>query len=375
MPSRRALLTTAAILLMVASACRPVAPPPPPPLPNAPIGAEANAVLVDVDPDPAVLDEQIRDAPDPFVLAVDPTYCDSGSGAPSACFYAYTTQVGYVLTQALRSNDLVHWELGGYDSDGDTRPNSDARDRLAPWATFVGHWAPSVMYRPDSLGPRFVMWYSAVSIAGSTAGFHCLGVAVASSPAGPFVDTATAPAYCQTAQGGTIDPSLFVDTDGTPYLTYKTEGTASAPTRVWVSQLSDDGLALVAGTERTLLEVSKAPFSWENPIIEGPALARTPAGLFLFYSAYHWETAYYRIGVARCDAPLGPCQRVYRTPLVDPRGAMLGPGGQTPFTDAGGQWYLVFHAWSAPNVGYGNGGVRSLRVLPMTFPGGNPLVG
>jgi hypothetical protein len=54
---------------------------------------------------------------------------------------------------------------------------------------------------------------------------------------------------------------------------------------------------------------------------------------------------------------------------------MVGPGGQTPFVDGAGQWYLAFHAWSASQVGYGNGGVRTLRVLPMTFPGGNPAVG
>jgi len=323
-----------------------------------------------------VVDERPRDAPDPFILSVDPTYCDAGSGPPAACYYAYSTQVGFILTQVLRSSDLVHWELGGFDSDGDTWANSDARDRLAPWAKFAGHWAPTVMYSPDSLGPRFVMWYSAISISGPTAGYRCLGVAVATSPSGPFVDTAAAPTYCQTAQGGTIDPSVFVDTDGAAYLTYKTEGIGSVPTRSWVSQLTADGLALVAGTERLHLEVSKAPFSWELPIIEGPTLARTPAGLFLFYSAYHWETAYYKIGVARCDAPLGPCRRIYRTPLVDhTRGTMWGPGGQTPFADASGQWHLLFHAWTAPSVGYGNGGVRTMRLLPMTFPGGNPAAG
>jgi hypothetical protein len=104
-------------------------------------------------------------------------------------------------------------------------------------------------------------------------------------------------------------------------------------------------------------------------------LARTPAGLFLFYSAYHWATAYYKIGVARCDAPLGPCRRVYRTPVVESRAAMLGPGGQTAFADASGQWHLAFHAWTAGNVGYENGGIRTMRVLPLTFPGGNPAVG
>lgn len=379
MPSRRALtLIPAAVLIVAAGACRPVAPPPPPPpLPTAPSGVAANPTLVDLDPDPAHVNEQVHDAPDPFVLAVDPTYCDSGSGVPAACYYAYTTQVYFNLTPVYRSSDLVHWELGGYDVPGDVDdwPNGAARGALAPWAAVVGHWSPTVLYRPGSPGARFVMWYSAVSNTGATAGFHCLGVAVADSPDGPFVDTSTTPAYCQTAQGGTIDPSPFVDTNGTPYLTYKTEGAANVPTRLWVAQVTADGRSLASGTERLHLEVDRGSGSWENPIIEGPTMARTPAGLFLFYSAYHWETASYKIGVARCDAPSGPCRRVYRTPLVGSRSAMWGPGGQTPFADARGQWHLAFHAWVAPNVGYGNGGIRMLRILSMTFPGGNPAVG
>jgi len=380
--TRRALVLLV-IAALVFGACRRVAPAPPPPppppplLPLAPVGAAANPILIDLNPDPAVVAEQARDTPDPFVLAVDPTWCDTGTGAPPACFYAYTTQVYFNLTPVYRSSDLVHWELGGYDfpSDTDGWPNGAARGPLAPWAGFIGHWAPAVLFRPNSLGARFVMWYAAVSNTGPTSGFHCLGVAVADSPGGPFLDTSTTPAYCQTAQGGTIDPSPFVDTDGTPYLTYKTEGRAFVPTRIWISRLTPDGRSIVAGTERLLLEVDRAAGSWENPIVEGPSMARTPAGLFLFYSAYHWETPGYKVGVARCDTVLGPCRRVYRTPVVASRAAMWGPGGQSPFVDAAGQWHLAFHAWVAPNVGYGNGGRRSLRVLPLAFVAGLPKVG
>jgi hypothetical protein len=56
------------------------------------------------------------------------------------------------------------------------------------------------------------------------------------------------------------------------------------------------------------------------------------------------------------------------------RGAMLGPGGQTPVQLPDGSWRLMFHAWDNV-VGYDSGGERTLHVLPLTFPGGNPQVG
>ena len=370
MTSRRA-FALLAFATVVLAACRPVA------LPNAPAGTAASSVLVDVNPDPAVTDERAVDNPDPFVLAVDPSYCDTGSGPPAACYYVYSTQVYFNITPVMRSSDLVHWQLAGIDSpaDADPWPNGEARTSVSPWSDLFGHWAPAVLPRPSSPGARFVMWYAAQSHVDPTSGFHCLGVATADSPDGPFVDDATAPAYCQTDQGGTIDPSPFVDADGTPYLLYKTEGTSAIPTRLWISQLSADGRSVVPGTEHLLLENDQRPGSWEFPVTEAPAMVRTPSGLFLFYSAYYWSSPSYKIGVARCDTPIGPCRRIYNTPLVESRGAMLGPGGETPFVSASGQWYLAFHAWTSPNVGYDSGGLRSLRILPLSFPSGSPSVG
>jgi beta-xylosidase len=378
MPTRRA-VALLVIAMVVLGACRRITPAPPP-LPAAPVGVAANPTPIDLNPDPAVVEEQQRDAPDPFVLSVDPSWCDTGTGTPPACFYVYTTQVKFNLTPVYRSTDLVHWQLGGYDSpdDADDWPNGAARSGIAPWADFIGHWAPAVLERPSNPSGRFVMWYSAVSNVAPTAGYHCLGVAVADSPGGPFIDDSTAPAYCQKGEGGTIDPSPFVDSDGTAYLLAKTEGRSSAPvmpTRIWISTLAPDGRSVVAGSERLLLEVDRAAGSWENPIVESPSMARTPAGLFLFYSAYHWETSGYKVGVARCDTVLGPCRRVYRTPTLASRSKMWGPGGQSAFADAAGNWYLAFHAWAAPTVGYGNGGMRMLRILPMSFATGAPAIG
>ncbi len=383
MPPRRVLVVLG--LVLAAAACVPVPPPAaappaggggggtpaPPSLPAAPGHGDALAAGVDMEGDPTIRNWQNPDAPDPFTFAVNPTWCDTGTGppAPTACYYTYSTQVFPNITPVFQSTDLVTWEIAGLDgADVDTSPDGLARTSIAPWAELIGHWAPAVIERPaNPPGSRFVMWYSAekANVSG-TREPHCLGVAIAGSPDGDFVDTSTTPAYCQEAQGGTIDASPFIDTDGTAYLTYKTDGTPSIPTRIYISQLAADGMSLVPGTERLLLETDNSSGSWEPPIIEGPTMVRSAGGLFLFYSAALWQDSSYKVGVARCDAPLGPCTRIYSTPVLASLNAMRGPGGQTPVFDTEDNiWRIVFHSWTDPPVGYSAGGKRSIHALPL----------
>jgi hypothetical protein len=61
-------------------------------------------------------------------------------------------------------------------------------------------------------------------------------------------------------------------------------------------------------------------------------------------------------------------------PLVKSSGEMLGPGGQETFTDAAGQTWMAFHAWTAPRTSYRAGGARSLRFARLTFADGAPAV-
>ena len=52
-------------------------------------------------------------------------------------------------------------------------------------------------------------------------GSSCIGVATASTPAGPFNSSSSEALTCNEAMGGMIDPSPFVDTDGSVHLLYK----------------------------------------------------------------------------------------------------------------------------------------------------------
>jgi beta-xylosidase len=391
-----------ALFLLVLAACHPLKDPPPPPppsLPAAPIGLTATPALLHVAGHP----DEALGAPDPDVISVDPSWCTlppppdpttttttttsttsttatstttttttTPVPPPTACYYLYTTPtIRFVPTgvPVYRSTDLVHWTPAGPD-DGHGHASGIAFDGDVPGAEFP-LWAPSVL----QTGPhRFVMWFAEKATAFAQ---MCLWSATANNPDGPFVHD-TGP-WCKTDQGGVIDPSTFVDGDGSIYLTYKTEGLTApyVPTRIFAEQLNSAADVVVGGTEHELVEVMPAP-SFEYPIVEAPTLMRGPDGkLFLLYSANNWFTADYSVSVARCDTPAGPCNRVFSTPLLASRGAMLGPGGQTPFRDANGNWQLAFHAWAQADLQAQplDGSRRTLRVLPIEFPSNYPQIG
>ena len=359
-------------------------PAPPPPTPAPPTPAPPTVPTLPVAPGGAVAStRQIsgtnQDFPDPFVLRVDnPTNDPTICGGAATCYYAYATESGFLgllNVPVARSTDLTTWNWAGPDLTGgpggtpDGNPDRDAMPDLAPWVAFGKNWAPSVLARPDNPdGQQYVMYYTAQSKANSVyGGRQCVGIATAASPDGPFVDTSTAPVICRTTAGGTIDASPFVASDGTVYLTY------SDDVGIRAQRLTSNGLSLFGGEQLLMRFDTGLPF--EFPRIEGPTMfTASGAGIVLLYSAGNFDNSKYSVGAARCDTPLGPCRNIYSTPVLASRGSsMLGPGGQTPFQLPDGSWRIAFHAWNGV-VGYPNGS-RTLRILPLTFPGGNPAIG
>jgi beta-xylosidase len=330
-------------------------PPPPPPvpsLPSAPGGASASGVTIS---------GTLEDFPDPFVLRIDDT---TTCGGTAPCYYAYATEAGFLgllNVPVARSTDLTTWAW---------TPAKDAMPGLASWVQWGGNWSPEVLPRPlnGNANQKYVMYYTAKSKASSPyGGLPCVGIATSASPAGPFVDSSPAPVLCATGSGGTIDPSPYVASDGSVYLSYVDD------LGIHAQKLTSNGLGLAGGTQ-LLLSLNGA-YAWEYPRVEAPSMMNTPAtGILLFYSAEVYTNPGYSVGVARCDSPLGPCHRIYSTATLSSRGTMYGPGGQTPFQRTpGGSWMMAFHAWDG-TVGY-PAGKRSLHFLPLTFNGANPRIG
>ena len=268
------------------------------------------------------------DLPDPFILRVGPTY------------YLYATQPWQESTNVpLRvSADLVHWRSIG-----------DAMPSLPPWAAPGRTWAPSILVRAG----RYVMYFTADQ---ASSGRQCIGTATSRSPAGPFVPTNRI-VECQVAEhGGSIDPQVFLDDSGIPYLFWKSDDNAiHRPSTLWGEELTADGLSVV-GTPVPLIRDDEP---WENYTIEAPAMLHRAGHYWLFYSGNYLGSASYAIGYALCAGPLGPCAKAsVSAPWYQSGPDRSGPGEQSFFTDAAGNTWMAYNAWPTTGAGYAQGFVR-----------------
>jgi hypothetical protein len=282
------------------------------------------------------------DAPDPDVIRVGMTY------------FAYTTGTTRGNIPVLRSTDLQNWT-----------PVGDALPTLPLWSEKGRTWSPGVVF----LNGHYVMFY-ATEVAAT--GGQCISTAIAGAPTGPFVDSSLAPLICQTDLGGSIDPQPFVDANGTLYLYWKSNsGQSSAPAFIWAALLSPDGLSL-ASSPRSVLTQDQA---WESTV-EGPDMVDASGSYVLFYSGGTWNGPGYGVGYADCAGPFGPCTKPTGAPILHSDAARLGPGGESLFQDASGNWSMAYHAWDGPvsTYSYSSGGFRSLWVAPVTFSGATPSV-
>ena len=281
------------------------------------------------------------DFPDPDVILVGSTY------------YAYATNSVAGNIQIISSTDLTHWAAVG-----------DALPSLPAWATPDETWAPAVV----QIGTTFVLYY-AVRVAGpGGGGAECISVATATQPQGPYADTSTGPVECQPTLGGSIDPSVYVDATGTPYLIWKSNGGGGA-SAIWSQQLDAAGTAFVPATQPVQLLVPDQ--SWEGGVIEAPDFVSVGGRYYLFYSGNLWKTASYAVGVATCTGPLGPCTKA-PGPILASDSGMKGPGGESVFADASGALWIAFHAWVPGAVGYPNS--RSLYLRHLSTSGAVPTV-
>jgi beta-xylosidase len=279
---------------------------------------------------------------DPFILEVDDVY------------YAYATGDGADNYPVRRSTDLVTWEQ-----------LDDAMPELASWAT-GDTWAPEVM----AVDGGYAMYYTARSWElqrpdGSAS--QCVGVALASSPEGPFVDKSTKPLVCQTELGGTIDADPFQGADGRRYLIYKNDGNCCGQaTNFFLRPLSQDGTAFTG--DETKLPGIENDNAWEGQVVEAPTLFVHDGTYYMFYSANYYGGVDYAVGYATSDSLLGPYTDASENPILATRDTVIGPGHQAIATDDDGELWLAYHAWDPDLIS------RQLWIDRLEFVDGKPVV-
>jgi beta-xylosidase len=258
-------------------------------------------------------------------------------------FYAYGTttrwQIPGHLFPILTSRDLFHWQYAG---DAFTAPPDWS---ISDW------WAPSVVER----GGLFYLFYGARSRSGT----HCIGVATAPQPLGPFTDRSIV--GCGDSGGtGYIDPApLLYGSAG--FLYFSVDGPRHC---ISVLPLTDD-LLHAAGPRRELFGVTQ---DWERgtvETVEGPSPAIHDGLFYLFYSGNSWRGDY-GLGYAVSASPLGPFVKGPENPILHARVDRTGPGGGSVLVDSTGGWWLAYHAWT------GNG--RALYVQGVGWTFGRPSI-
>jgi len=317
------------------------------------------APVASVAADPSFVPVFREDFPDAFVLL-------HGSE-----FIAYATNNGPNVPMA-RSTDLVHWAWVG-DANGNKR---DALPKLGSWAKTGFTWAPEVL----QLGGKYLLYYTASD---SRKNSQCIGVAVASDPMGPFVDSNPEPIVCQTALGGSIDASPFLDKDGKLFLYFKNDGNrVHARTSLWGQPLAADGLSMTGQP----VELLKDDQGWEARVVEAPTMVRSPSGYELFFSGgfFGWNPeegglSPYAMGYASCSGPLGPCAPAKENPILHSfndreAGCLSGPGHQSIFA-VGQRTFISFHAWQATSGCRKQDDRRYLYVAPLFWKDGKPQIG
>lgn len=238
---------------------------------------------------------------DPFIMLYNDTY------------YAYGTASADGI-EVYTSTDLKEWK----------KEPALALHKDDTWAD-RWFWAPEIYH----VNGKFYMYFSADE--------H-IGVAVANSPLGPFVQTVKKPMI----EGEkTIDNSLFIDDDGKAYLYFDRFNDGL---NIWVAELEDDLQTIRMETLTPCIHVSQA---WEEVwprVNEGAFVTKHKGIYYLTYSGNSYESPFYGVGFATAASPMGPWTKYEKNPILQKPDTLVGVGHSAMFRDKQGQLKIVFHA-------------------------------
>ena len=271
---------------------------------------------------------------------------------PGNVYYAYSTAVEWGRRShwfpIIRSTDLVSWRHVG---DAFRRPPAWARDR---------HWAPSALQHEG----RTHLFYSARGRSGR----HCVAMASARRPRGPFRHRAVL--ACGRPLGY-IDPFGFVDpATGQPWLyVARADPTCHRrPGRCFIAAmpLSSD-LTRVIGPRKVVLGVTEP---WERrrgyETVENPYVFESGGRYYILYSGNDWRSPDYAMGYAVGPTPVGPFVKA-GPPVMAGTDAVRGPGGGSLVEGPGGGLWMAYHA---RRRGVGDPRRRSLHLDPVALMAG-----
>ena len=249
------------------------------------------------------------------IYEADPTvYYEEGT------YYLYGTSSDNGFS-VYESKDLKNW------SGPAGKTNGFALSKGKAFGT-KGFWAPQVFKYQN----KYYMAYTAD---------EQIAIATSDSPLGPFTQDEIKPL---SGTGKQIDPFIFFDTNGTPYLYHVKlqEGN-----RIFVSQM-DTGLNdVIAGTAKECISGLE---QWENtehttwPVTEGPTVVKRGKFYYMIYSANDFRSTDYAVGYAVAESPNGPWVKYKNNPIISKKLiGYNGTGHGDLFKDKDGNYQYVMH--------------------------------
>ncbi|HEX8864636.1 MAG TPA: family 43 glycosylhydrolase, partial [Lentzea sp.] len=258
---------------------------------------------------------------DPNIVAFGDTY------------YLYATTDGFdgwsgTKFSAWSSKDLVDWKNEGVILD--LGPDVSWADSRA--------WAPTIAERNG----KYYFYFCADAK---------IGVAVSDSPTGPFVDSGK-PLIARNPSGGgqAIDPAVFLDRSGQPYL-------------YW-----GNGEAYVVPLNADMISYDPAKITRINGLAdfrEGLFMVERKGTYYLSWSVDDTRSDDYRVAYATASSPTGPFTNRGLILSKDTKLGIKGTGHssmlQVPGTD---DWYLAYHRFAVPS---GDGTHRETTIDKLKF--------
>jgi beta-xylosidase len=261
-----------------------------------------------------------------------PTTQGAGGGGPSISrFYAW------------RSDDLRHWRRI-------EKPILDIDD--IAWIKADGApshhlWAPSL----TEANGRYYLYYS---VGPQNPTPSRIGVAVADTPQGPFVDNGK-PLLTGGNGFEAIDPMVFTDPrTGRSYL--YAGGSAGSTLRVF--EMAPNMVSLA----REIAVPTPQNFT------EGSFMHERNGIYYLSYSHGRYNGPDYSVHYATGPSPIGPF--TYRGAILTSDGTHQGPGHHAFVRDpVSGQWYIAYHRWERTDATPPFRGAREVAIEAITYDG------
>ncbi|MBE4739800.1 arabinan endo-1,5-alpha-L-arabinosidase [Streptomyces caniscabiei] len=218
-------------------------------------------------------------------------------------------------------------------------------------------WAPDISYQ----GGKYLMYYSvstfgsnksAIGLAGSTTGLP-----------GSWADHGIVYSSSASNDYNAIDPNLFVDDDGTWWLSFGSWWTGLKMIQINPStgkQLAGDTTRYSLASRPTATKAVEAPFVVKR------------GGFYYLFASYDTCCAgtgsTYKVKVGRATSVTGPyhdrngvaLMNNGGTPVLESHGRYIGPGGQSIMKDADGD-LIVYHYYDGDDNGRPKLGINLLN--------------